>query len=334
MQIARHPDNPIVIPGRWDWRRVATFNPAVLRDDDGRFYMFERACVSLRPLKCSVGLLASDDGVHFDHVCDEPVFTPDELGFPLGTIEDPRVVKFRDTYTMTFAHRPYNYHCHPTGTGEPEYVPQKGDFQQGINNTRSGLAVSKDMRHWEHLAWITPPEVDDRDNVLFPEKIGGRYAMLRRPMTWFGPAYGCSGPAMWVSYSDDLASWTEPVLITGPENEWEGGKVGAAAPPLRTDAGWLALYHGVDEACVYRVGVMLLGLDDPSRVVARCPDFIMAPQAYYEKVGLIIPNVIFPTGNVIADGVLYIYYGCCDTCISVATVPVDELLEHLLKHRR
>lgn len=333
MRIARHPDNPIVIPGKWDWRRVATFNPACILDNDGRFYLFERACVSLRPLKCSVGLLVSDDGFHFEHVCDEPVFTPDQLGFPLGTVEDPRVVKMGDTYYMTFAHRPFNYHCNPTGIAEPEYVPQKGAFQEGVNNTRSGIAVSKDMREWEHLGWITPPEVDDRDNVLFPEKIGGRFAMLRRPMTWFGEEYGCSGPAMWLSYSGDLSSWTEPELIAGPENDWEGGKIGAAAPPLRTSEGWLTLYHGVDENTVYRVGIMLLDLDDPTKVLARCPHHIMEPQAYYEKVGLIIPNVIFPTGNVIKNGLLYIYYGCTDTCISVATVPVDEVLRELANDR-
>ena len=333
MRIVRHPDNPIVTPGKWDWRRVACFNPAVILEA-GRFYMFERACVSLRPLKCQVGLLAGDDGIHFEHVCDRPVFTPDELGFPLGTIEDPRVVKIDGTYYMAFAHRPFNYHCHPTGVGGPQYVCQQGEFQKGINNTRSGLAVSTDMRHWRNLGWITPPEVDDRDNILFPEKVGGRFAMLRRPMTYVGPRHGCTGPGIWISYSDDLSSWTQPVLVAGPENAWEGGKIGGAAPPVRTEAGWLTLYHGVAEHTVYRVGVMLLDLDEPQRVVARCPEFIMQPEAYYERVGLIIPNVIFPTGNVIRDGVLYIYYGCADTCIAVATVDAAELVEHVLQYRR
>jgi predicted GH43/DUF377 family glycosyl hydrolase len=176
--------------------------------------------------------------------------------------------------------------------------------------------------------------VDDRDNVLFPEKIGGRFAMLRRPMTYVGPEYGCTGPSVWISYSDDLRAWTEPGLVAGPENGWEGGKIGAAAPPLRTPVGWLTLYHGVDSRTVYRVGVMLLDLDDPGKVIARAPGFIMEPERYYEKVGLIIPNVIFPTGNVIHEGVLYVYYGCADTCISVATAPVSQLLDHVLRFRR
>jgi predicted GH43/DUF377 family glycosyl hydrolase len=334
VKLTRYRNNPIVIPGKWDWRRVAVFNPGVVLDDDGRFYMFERACVSLRPLKCSVGLLVSDDGFHFEHVLDGPVFTPDELGFPKGTIEDPRVVKIGGTFYMTFAHRPFNYNCHPTGIEAPDYIPQKGKFHSRINNTRSGIAISKNKTSWRHLGWITPPEVDDRDNILFPEKINGRFAMLRRPMSWYGPKFGCTGPSMWISYSKDLREWTRPAFIAGPENDWEGGKIGGAAPPIRTEAGWLTLYHGVDAKTVYRMGVMLLDGDDPSKVIARCPHFIMEPETYCEKVGLIIPNVIFPTGNVIKDGVLYVYYGCADTCISVATAPVDRLLKHVLRYRR
>ena len=333
MNIKRFIGNPIVTPGKWNWRRAATFNPGVILDR-GRFYMFERACQSIRPLKCNVGLLVSRDGFHFEHVSDKPVFTADQLGRPQGTIEDPRVVKIDGMFYMTFAHRPYTYNCHPTGLGVPQYVPLRGPLDSGINNTRSGLAVSKNMRRWKLLRWLTPPSMDDRDNVLFSEKVGGQFALLRRPMTWVGPKYGCTGPSIWVSFSSDLRTWTKPRFVAGPENAWEGGKIGASTPPLRTAAGWLTLYHGVDANCVYRVGVMLLDLRDPSKVLSRLPDFIMEPRDYHEKTGLIIPNVIFPTGNVIKNGVLYIYYGCADTCISVATVPVREVLAALNRNRR
>ena len=156
--------------------------------------------------------------------------------------------------------------------------------------------------------------------------------MLRRPMKWYGEEYGCTGPAMWLSYSDDLSEWSKPELIAGPENDWEGGKIGAAAPPLRTEAGWLTLFHGVDELDVYRVGVMLLDIDAPTKVIARDPQFIMEPETYCEKVGLIIPNTIFPTGNVVKDDTMYIYYGCTDTCISAATVPVPEIIDHVMQY--
>jgi predicted GH43/DUF377 family glycosyl hydrolase len=201
------------------------------------------------------------------------------------------------------------------------------------NSYRSGIAVSDDMRTWEVLGLITPPGVHDRDCVLFPEKIGGRYAMMRRPSEYVGAAYGCTAPSMWLSYSDDLLTWTDPVLMAQPAQEWEIAKIGAASPPVRTEAGWLTLYHGVDTTSRYRVGVMLLDLDDPARVIARAPEFIMEPEAYYEKVGVIIPNTVFPTANVIVGDELYIYYGCADTCISLATCAVTELLAYVLQWR-
>ena len=104
-----------------------------------------------------------------------------------------------------------------------------------------------------------------------------------------------------------------------------------STPPIRTDKGWLVLYHGVDEDIVYRVGAMLLDLEQPEKIIARTHHFIMEPETYYEKFGFQIPNVIFPTGNVVKDGLLYIYYGVTDTAIALATVPLDELVEHILR---
>ena len=329
MQIKRYSKNPIVTPGLYDWRKAITFNPGAIYDN-GKFYLFERAGGTIRPLKCQIGLLESTDGFNFTHVSDKPVFTPEALGCPMGTIEDPRVVKIEDTYYMAFAHRPYTYNCNPTGLGVPDYSPIEGELDCGINNTRSGIAVSKDMLNWEFIGFTTPEDIDDRDNVLFPEKINGQFALLRRPMTYCGEGYPCNGPAMWISYSDDLTAWSEPTFIAGAENDWEGGKIGAASPPLRTDKGWLTLYHGVDDNCIYRVGVMLLDLENPSKVIGRCSNWIMEPETYYERTGLVIPNVIFPTGTVIKDGILYIYYGCTDTCISAATVAVDDILEEVI----
>jgi predicted GH43/DUF377 family glycosyl hydrolase len=85
---------------------------------------------------------------------------------------------------------------------------------------------------------------------------------------------------------------------------------------------------------IYRVGALLLDLEDPMKVIARTPHALMEPEAYYEKFGLYIPDVVFPTGNVVVDGVLHVYYGVCDTAIALATVPLDDLLTHLLDHCR
>ena len=103
----RHPANPIIVPGRYEWRRAATFNPGAFLDDDGKFYLYERAAGGLRPFICTIGLLSSEDGVHFIHVTDTPVFTPEKAGSEYGSVQDPRVHKMDGRYYMTFAFRPF-----------------------------------------------------------------------------------------------------------------------------------------------------------------------------------------------------------------------------------
>ncbi|RKP46741.1 glycosidase [Cohnella endophytica] len=333
MKLTRHENNPIVVPGGAEWRRAAVFNPGVV-EADGKYYMYERAAGSLRPFRTSIGLLESEDGVNFRPVADEPVFTADMLGFPGGSVEDARVVRIDGTYYMCYALQPYRFDCWPTGTGLPAYYPDNYPEwrENGVEPmiTRSGIAASEDGIRFTPLCYTTPAEIDDRDNALFPEKIGGRFALLRRPMQYVGEKYGTNTPGIWISYSDDLFEWTEPELVAVAENpEWEGTKIGAAATPVKTDRGWLVLYHGVDAHSVYRVGALLLDLDDPSRVIARIRDPIMEPETYYERFGLVLPNVVFPTANVMVDGLLYIYYGCCDASIGLATVPLYELLDAL-----
>jgi predicted GH43/DUF377 family glycosyl hydrolase len=339
-KIARCPENPIVWPGKWAWRMSNAYNPAVIYDE-GKFYMFERTAGSLRPHCCQVGLLESEDGVHFAHVSDEPVLTASMLGYEHGSVQDPRVVKIGDTYYMTFAFRRFAWNIYPTGLGvpeasQPEYP--RFDPKADKNQTRSGIAVSKDRLHWDFLAWATPEGIDDRDCILFPERIGGRFALLRRPIGFVDTDTGHSeeNPSMRISFSEDLIRWTEPEVLIKPEFAWEDNRIGGSTPPVRTDRGWLVLYHGVENAdprtrrVVYRLGAMLLDLEDPRKVIARAPNFIMEPETYYERFGAFIPNVIFPTGNVVKDGLLWIYYGCCDTSISLATVGLEELVDHVL----
>lgn len=353
----RHPDNPIVQPGLHNWRRATVFNPAALLDDDGKVYLWERAAGELRPFRCHLGLLVSDDGVHFTHVRDEPVFTPADCGSEYGSVQDPRIVKIDGRYLITFAYRPFAWSSHPTGIGVPyshetdfpgvaraDYEEGKGgsaNVQGGRpdNLTRSGIAESFDRETWRLLGWVTDDTLDDRNVILFPEKINGRYAILRRPLQLVGDEYGTPGPAIWLSYSDDLTRWTPPVLVAPPMFGWEDNRVGGSAPPIKTPHGWLTLYHAVqteDEATkrvVYRVGAMLLDLDDPTRVLARTPEPIFEPEAYYERVGLYIPNVVFPTAAIVKDGLVYMYYGVCDTAIALATCPLNRLLEHVLQFR-
>jgi len=333
MIFKRCDSNPIVTPGRYDWRAVSTFNPGVIRDG-GRFLLYERAAGGLKPFQTSIGLMESDDGIGFRHVTDQPVFTGEMLGYPGGSVEDARVVKIDGKFYMCYALQPYAFDCWPTGLGVPDYFPEH--YPQWEQNslkgmmTQSGIAVSDDGIRFEQLCYTTPREIDDRDNALFPEKIGGRFALLRRPMEYVGPGYGTDRPGIWLSYSDDLMTWTDPQLVAVAENEqWEGLKIGAAATPLRTDDGWLVLYHGVDDRSVYRVGALMLDLQDPSKVVGRTKSWIMEPKFYYETHGLVIPNVVFPTANLIIDDDLWVYYGCCDTCIALSTAPLQQVLDQL-----
>ena len=331
MKIKRCVENPIVVPGIYEYRKAAVFNPGVIYDN-GTFYMYERAAAGLRPFQTGIGLLKSADGVHFTPACDQPIFTAETLGFPGGSVEDARVVKIDGTFYMCYALQPYSFDCWPTGRGLPTYYPENYPewAQTGTEPmiTRSGIAVSSDGEHFTPLCYTTPVEIDDRDNALFPEKIGGQFALLRRPMQYVGEKYGTDIPGIWICFSDDLLSWSQPELVAVAENpEWEGLKIGAAATPLKTEAGWLVLYHGVDTESVYRVGALLLDLDNPRKAIARTKKPIMEPTMHYERFGLIINNTIFPTANLIHDGIIYIYYGCCDTCIALATVPLAEMLD-------
>lgn len=332
MRVVRNSENPIVVPGGAAYRRAAVFNPGVIRFR-GRYLMYERAAASLKPFRTSIGLLASEDGVRFEPVSDEPVFASEALGFPEGSIEDARVVEIEGKVYMTYALQPYGFDCWPNGVSVPEYYPENypGWDAAGLPRmmTRSGIAVSDDGVVFRQVGYVTPADMDDRDCVLFPEKIGGRFVLLRRPMSYVGPSYGTDRPGIWITESDDLSAWTRPRLVAVSERLWEGRKIGAAATPLRVEAGWLVLYHGVDERNAYRVGALLLDAEDPSRVIARTSEPIMESEAYYEKFGLVIPNVIFPTANLLEGGTVVLYYGCCDTCIGRAEFALTELLGEL-----
>ncbi|MBN1482589.1 glycosidase [candidate division KSB1 bacterium] len=334
----RHTLNPVIRPGLFDWRMAVTFNPGVIYED-GTFYLYERTAGGLRPFHCYIGLLESKDGLSFRHVSNEPVWTPEMAGSRFGSVQDPRIVKIDEIYYMTYAFRPYAWNCYPTGLGIPEsseakYPGFSGDSKD--NQTRSGIAISKDRMHWQHFCWPTPKEMDDRDVILFPEKINGQYVLLRRPQGYVGPDVKPGRAAMHICFSDNLLEWSEPQLLIEPQFSWEGQRIGGAAPPIKTSAGWLTLYHGVEEVhpptrhVVYRVGAMLLDVQDPRQVIARSPHFVLEPETYYEKIGLYIPDVIFPTGAVVVDKDIYIYYGCCDTTIGLAIVNLEELVTYVM----
>lgn len=331
IKIKRHPKNPIVIPGEQNIRKVVTFNPAAIYDN-GKFYLYDRAAETLSPFRTTIGILESENGVDFTSVQEEPVFSSEELGYPEGSVQDPRVVKIENKFYMNYAFQPYGFDCFPNGTGVPFYdvsAYPKWKEESYPMITRSGIAVSNDGRKFKHLCYTSPKDIDDRDHILFPEKINGKFALLRRPCEFIGDQYGTDKPGIWLCFSDDLNEWSDPVLIACSQEEWEGEKIGAAANPIKTNKGWLVMYHGVNKNSEYRVGAFILDLKDPTKVIARTKKYIMEPEEYYEKIGLVIPNVVFPTSLINKDGLLHIYYGVCDTSICLATVETKQLINHI-----
>ena len=198
------------------------------------------------------------------------------------------------------------------------------------NATLTGLLLTRDFHTWIRAGWITDPLLDDRDVVLFPEKIGVKYAMIHRPLEWVGPQYGTEHACAWISLADDLMGFRESRLLIKNRYAWETNKLGVNTPPIRTPHGWLTMYHAVGPDKYYRLGAVLLDLEDPAVVLHRTPDWLMQPETDYEIEGF-YRGVCFPCGSVVLDGTFFVYYGGGDKYCAVATCRLDELLDHLLQ---
>lgn len=246
-------------------------------------------------------LAHSDDGYQFK-VDSQPWITPSDdpyyEPYERFGVEDPRITLIEDTYYITYtAYGPFG--------------------------PRVGIGSTKDFVSFERISLAT--EVDNKDAILFPEKIDGSYAMIDRP----GGMGGQMG-AIWITYSKDLIHWGRARAILGPAPGWGPSKLGISTPPLKTDRGWFTLYHGVRETAsgrLYRIGAMLLNLTDPSRISGYTEHFIFGPEELYERTGD-VPNVVFPCGIILeSDGTLKMYYGAADTCIAVAEAKLDDILK-------
>ncbi|WP_066629919.1 glycoside hydrolase family 130 protein [Labilibacter marinus] len=338
MKLTKHENNPILKPHATNcWENLVVCNPGVWYED-GKFTMLYRAAGDDEQHYIRMGTAVSNDGVNFERVSDEPTFGPSEDGPDQGGVEDPRIVKFGDEYYVTYAYRPHYPGQYWKFEHDVILLPETNEYSPAVmkdNIANSGLAVTKDFKNWRRLGRVTESNLDDRDVILFPEKINGKYAMLHRPKQWIGDEYGVDKPAIWIRFSDDLMVWNEPstMIIGGIDGTWEE-KVGGSTPPLKTDDGWLVIYHGVENGGqgYYRVGVALLDLEDPTKVIARASDWIMEPEHDYEIEGF-YKGCVFPTGNVIVDDTLYVYYGGADKYVGLATCSVSEILDFVKKHK-
>jgi predicted GH43/DUF377 family glycosyl hydrolase len=332
MKLEKYSGNPILHPNPDNaWENLVVCNPAAWYEN-GRFYLLYRAAGDDEEHLIHIGLAVSEDGYNFTRVQNTPVLSPTNNSFDAGSVEDPRIVKFGEEYYMTYAFRPYPPGQYWKLSYDEVNAPRHDDFapkclRENIGNT--ALAVSRDMIHFKKVGRLTESCLDDRDVILFPEKINGKFYMLHRPKNYVGVEYGTDHPAIWIKSSEDMMTWTVPSTMLLKGEQWWEKKVGGNTPPLRTKEGWLMLYHGVDENFTYRVGACLLDINDPTIIRYRTKDYIMEPETSYEKDGLYKWGVVFPTGNVIVDNTLYVYYGASDQWCCVATANVDKLVEFI-----
>jgi predicted GH43/DUF377 family glycosyl hydrolase len=307
----RCPKNPIITPDKTHpWESKATFNPAAIRIRNTTHILYRTLSDDNTS---SIGYASSKDGFNIDERLPEPIYSPREdfeakkvAGGNSGC-EDPRVTKIGKVIYMCYT--AYD------GIGPPRVA---------ITSITEKNFLEKKWK-WEKPILITPAGFDDKDTCIFPEKTKGRYFILHR----VGDEM-CGDYFKTLHFKKEMV--TKCIRIIGPRiNSWDSSKVGISAPPLKTKNGWLLLYHGVSKShSTYRIGAILLDLNDPAIVLARTTDPIFEPVEQYEKVG-IVNNVVFPCGMVEKDGLLYIYYGGADTVVGVATIELEVLLNALTR---
>lgn len=246
-------------------------------------------------------LVFSDDGVHFYEDSKYPPVFGSGFYESFG-IEDCRVATMDDGYYLTFTE------VSPVAVGV-------------------GMMHTRDFRHFTHEGMIFPPH--NKDCALFEEKIDGRYYALHRPSS---PELG--GNYMWIAESPDRIHWgRHKCVATTRKGFFDSARLGAGASPIRTDEGWLEIYHGADSSNRYCLGAMLLDLKDPSRVLARSSEPIMEPVAPYEQTGF-FGNVVFTNGQIVDGDTVHIYYGASDEVICKADFSIKEILAMLKDGRK
>jgi beta-1,4-mannooligosaccharide/beta-1,4-mannosyl-N-acetylglucosamine phosphorylase len=244
----------------------------------------------------------SKDGIHWQ-IAPEPIkFIPDTPEIePFVTGFDPRVVWIEDRYYIIWCN-----HFHGSAVG---------------------LGYTYDFEKFYQMENIFLPY--NRNGVLFPRKINGRYAMLSRPSDNGHTPFG----EIFYSESPDLCFWGRHRHVMGTKAAWESTKIGAGPIPIETSEGWLLIYHGVLHSCngfVYSFGGALLDLDQPWKVIARSDPYLLSPQEPYECVGD-VPNVVFPCAALVdgTTGRMAIYYGGADTVVCLAFTQIDELIKFI-----
>jgi len=305
----RAKNNPILAPiPEHPWEAKSALNPAALYLN-GKVHLIYRAesfdCTSV------LGYATSADGLHIDYRAPEPIYTPRESFeqklTPGGNsgCEDPRLTKLGDKIYMLYT----AFDGHNPPRVALTWILEKDFLKQNWV--------------WSKPVLISPPNIDDKDACLFPEKINGQYFIIHRSGididSAFSPTLNFNGKT-WI----DEYRWISPRA-----GMWDSRKIGVAAPPIKTKKGWVLFYHGISEDDgFYRVGAVLLDLKDPTKIIARSDEPIFEPETDYEMNGQ-VSNVVFPCGVLLIKDKFFLYYGGADRVVGVATIDKEELLEHL-----
>jgi predicted GH43/DUF377 family glycosyl hydrolase len=329
--LQRYEKNPILIPNEANWwESKAVFNCAILHYEN-KFHMLYRAIGEYERYISRIGYASSTDGYSFarsNHIALEPTQGYEQYG-----IEDPRMVEIDNQVYIT-------------------YVILSAYVTDGaIVEASTALATTTDFLKYTRLGVITSKGSNNKDVVLFPEKMSqqqssvlslssssfnntdraAKYFFLHRPSSWIGSKYGVGKPSIWLGEGNALTNFEKHTLLIKPEEDWEELKVGAGSPPIKTRKGWLVIYHGVSREKIYRAGAALLDLHDPSKIIGRTKTPILEPEEPYEKFGD-VNNVVFPTGACVVDNdKLFVYYGAADKVCCLATADLNYLLDHILK---
>lgn len=313
-ELTRYAGNPVLKPipeHAWESRYV--LNAATIKLGR-RVYMLYRAYGDDEISR--IGLAISDDGFRFNERLDQPIFVPGHESEQRGC-EDPRLTLLGERMYMT-----YTAYDGETAQIAIAFIPVR-DFVNG-----RWIA-------WQRIGLFQPGQIN-KDATIFPEFFNGKLSMLHRVE-----------PHIWITFASDLrCPWPSNCHMIlarpSPGTGWDAKKIGAGAQPIRTEYGWLLLTHGVDHSKVYRLGVMLLDLDNPSILLYRSPNPVLEPATVHEVGGdgAWVPNVVFTCGAVALDGAkrtlraadeLIIYYGAADTVMNVATATVGELIPEAVR---
>jgi len=303
----RYEGNPVITADMLDYSANTIFNPAAT--------IFRNEVLLLNRVEERSGFshftkATSEDGFTNWQIESKPTLKPEPKIFPEEEwgIEDPRITFLPEIGKYAIAYTAYS---------------RRGPVVS--------LALTEDFEKFERMGAVTEP--NDKDAALFPEKIDGRWAMIHRYM-----ATGDKKGHMWVSFSDNFLVWKDKQILLKARGDgwWDANKIGLSPQPIKTEKGWLIMYHGVRVTAnggLYRLGLALLDLEKPTRVLARTREWILGPKEEYERVGD-VNNVVFPCGWIHNEGddTIVIYYGCADTCVGIATAKMKDVLKCLQKH--